>query len=137
MGLEAPQFRKQVATPPYTGRGYFHLWPQKLVQIPVVNGGTCDESTTGLAADRTGLWRRDRASSSASEGRCELVPSGIPTVGDRTESPIPGLDKLRALRTPPSGKFYFRIGLRLFPNLISTSVRCPSDFDFLLVSEQS
>ena len=137
MGLDAPQFGKQVATPPYTGRGCFHFWPQKLVQIPVIRRGTCDESTTGLAADRTGVWRGDRGSSPATAGRCELVPSGIPKVGDRTEGPIPGLDKLRALRTPSPRKFYFGIGLRLFPNLISTSVRCPSDFDFLLVSEQS
>src|ERR1700732_1466961 len=39
MGLDAPQFRKLVATRPHAGRGYFHLWPQKRVQIAVIKRG--------------------------------------------------------------------------------------------------
>jgi hypothetical protein len=58
-------------------------------------------------------------------------------VGDGTESPLPNLDKFRALRAAAPGPFYFGVGLRLFPNLISTSVRFPADFDLLSVSEQS
>ena len=137
MGLEAPQFRKLVATRPHARRGYFHLWPQKRVQIAVIKKGACDESTKGLGASWTRPSRRDRASSSATEARCRAVPSGIPRVGDRTESPLPNLDKLRALGAAAPGQFYFGVGLRLFPNLISPSVRCRSDFEFLLVSEQS
>ena len=99
--------------------------------------GACDESTKGLGASWTRPSRRDRASSSATEARCRAVPSEIPRVGDRTESPLPNLDKLRALGAAAPGQFYFGVGLRLFPNLISTSVRFPGDFDLLSVSEQS